>query len=81
VFLDRVVYYCGVVAAVGRIVLCQVCIRYTYLMMRNEIVPETSVSFIHMTRLIVREDFIESCRRGGFGSYTCVYIIGMNFRL
>jgi hypothetical protein len=31
---------------------------------------ETSVSVTHLTRLIVREDFIESCRCESFGSYT-----------
>jgi hypothetical protein len=30
---------------------------------------ETSVSFMHLTRLIAREDFIESCRREIFRSY------------
>jgi hypothetical protein len=32
----------------------------TSLMMRIEIVLETPVSFMHMTRLIAREDFIEA---------------------
>jgi hypothetical protein len=31
---------------------------------------ETSVSFIHLTRLIAREEFIESCRRESFRSYS-----------
>jgi hypothetical protein len=35
----------------------------TSLMMRTEMVLETSVSFIHLTRLIAREDFIEQVKR------------------
>jgi hypothetical protein len=42
--------------------------RITSLMMRTEMVLETSVSFIHLTRLITREGFIESCRRESFRS-------------
>jgi hypothetical protein len=46
-------------------------LRYhiTSLMMKTETVLETSASFIHLTRLIAREDFIESCRRESFRSY------------
>jgi hypothetical protein len=44
------------------------------LMMRTEMVLQTSVSVTHLTRLIVREDFIESCCREGFRS--CItYIV------
>jgi hypothetical protein len=31
----------------------------TFLVMRTEIVLKTSVSFIHLTRLIAQEDFLE----------------------
>jgi hypothetical protein len=46
-------------------------LRYhiTSLMMMTEMVLETSVSFIHLTRLTAR-DFIECCRRESFRSYT-----------
>jgi hypothetical protein len=39
----------------------------TFLLVSIDMVLETSVSFIHLTRLIAREDFIEPCRREGFG--------------
>jgi hypothetical protein len=37
-------------------------------MMKTEMFLETSVSFIHLMRLIAREDSIESCRRERFRS-------------
>jgi hypothetical protein len=39
------------------------------LRMGIEIVPETSASFSLLTRLIAREDFINSCRHESFKSY------------
>jgi hypothetical protein len=36
----------------------------------TEMVPETLASFYHLTRLIAREDFINSVRRESFRSYT-----------
>jgi hypothetical protein len=41
----------------------------TSLMIKTELVLETSVSFIHLTQLIVRDYFIESCRRESYRSY------------
>jgi hypothetical protein len=38
-------------------------------MMKTETFLETSVYFIHLTRLIAREDSIESCRWESFRSY------------
>jgi hypothetical protein len=46
---------------------------FMIMMMKTETVLETSVSFIRLTRLIAREDFIESCRRESFRSYrSCI---------
>jgi hypothetical protein len=45
----------------------------TSLMMKTEMVLETSVSFIRLTRLIAREDFIECCRRESFRSHMSVF--------
>jgi hypothetical protein len=47
-------------------------LRYhiTSLMMKTEMVLETSGSFIHLTRLITGEDFTVSYRRESFRSYT-----------
>jgi hypothetical protein len=41
----------------------------TSLMMGIKMVLETSVSFIHLIRLMVWEDFIEFCRRESFKSF------------
>jgi hypothetical protein len=49
----------------------------TSLMTRNEMVLETSVSFIHLKRLIAREDSIESCCRESFRSQTYTSYISL----
>jgi hypothetical protein len=53
----------GVVCYRSSLCLIYIAPHITSLMMSTEMVLETSVSFIHLMRLIVREDFIESCRR------------------
>jgi hypothetical protein len=47
----------------------------------DHIVLETSVSFIHLTRLSTREDFIESCRRESFRSYKTMLILSFHLYL
>jgi hypothetical protein len=47
-------------------------------MMRPEMVLEMSVSFIHLTGMIAREDFTESCRRKSYRSSLIIIIIIIN---
>jgi hypothetical protein len=45
-------------------------LHITSLIMQTEMVLESSVSFIHLTRLIAREDFIEELPFHFFHQYT-----------
>jgi hypothetical protein len=44
-------------------------------MIKTETVLETSASFIHLTRLIARENFFESFRRESFTSYGMLLVV------
>jgi hypothetical protein len=44
---------------------------------RTKMVLETSVSFINLTQLIAREDFIESCHHESFVSYMRVIMLNI----
>jgi hypothetical protein len=49
--------------------MCWIQSYITALIMGTEMVPETSAIFNQLTRLIVREDFINVNHRENFGSY------------
>lgn len=58
-----------IVNTVMNLVKSSLAIISSKLMMRKETTLETSDFYIHLTRLITREDFIEFCRRETYRSY------------